>query len=347
MAVICVKSWSVLWSTARDKRPRSSTPWKELVTLNHTAIAYITKCELGQRPILRIRDILTGEIKATKPIPNDLFMHSDILSLFNEKASLQLHPRRDLVYIAVRTKVFFFSATTANCVGRLSLARVSSMDSRDPPFDHGPLRFRFSEHQPKFSPSVRERFFLYQYNKRPNLTTYLCFEYEIPTDEDISTSEARILQSEDQGSEETLVISKVLRIQIYEHYSRGGGWPLHLNPVLKQVAYTSINPPRKYSQTQVRLLSFTRHYPLPGSYDISLEPGKPHDGSIPIEFYPRGSSDALVTKPKQAPGRFRRYIERADCLLPKAFSAPTTLTERYMFLTHQNDVYLFTFEPWW
>ena len=342
MAVICVKSGSVLWSAAHDIHPPA--PWGELVTLNYATIAYITKCQLSLRPTLYVRDILTGEIKATKPIPDNL-----LLSLLAEDVTFQLHPRRDLVYIAARTKVFFFSATTANCVGRLSLARVSS---RSPSYVYRPLRFCFSERQSKYSPLVRERFFLCQYNRALSSIDYYCFEYEIPTDEDISTSEARILKNGDQGSEENL-ISKVLRIHIYEHGHplRRGFWSreglLELNPMLKQIAHTEFCPEYEGDYTQIRYHSFERHYPLPESYDISLEPGKPHDGSIPIEFYPQGNNNVLVTKPKQAPGRFRRHTERADCLLPKAFSAPITLTERYMFLMHQNDVYLFAYEPEW
>ena len=66
MAVICVKSRAVLWSTAHDKPLHSSVPWGKLATLNHTTIAYITQCQL--RPMLCVRDALTSEIKATKPI---------------------------------------------------------------------------------------------------------------------------------------------------------------------------------------------------------------------------------------------------------------------------------------
>ena len=346
MAVICVKSGSVLWSAAHDIY--LPTPWGALVTLNYATIAYTTEWQLSVRPALDVRDILTGEIKATKPLPDSLLLWPPLA----EDVSFQLHPRRDLVFLAARTNVFFFSATTANCVGRLSLAVVSSIGSSLFPQDN-PLRFCFSEHQPKFSPSAREKFFLYQYNRRFGYQTYYCFEYEIPTDEDISTSEARIPKNGNQGSDENL-ISKILRIQIYEHEYEDWRslqfreWLLQLNPMLKQIAHTEFSPSYRASYTQVRSHFFERHYPLPEDlYDISLEPGKPHDGSIPIEFYPQGNSNVLVTKPKQAPGRLRRHTERADCLLPKVFYAPITLTERYMFLKHQTNVYLFAYEPGW
>ena len=347
MAVICVRSGTVLWSTAHDKHSHSSAPWGKLVTLNHTAIVYITLCQLGLRPMLHVRDILTGEIKATKPIPDDLFLLSSaLLSPFTDGISLQLHPRRDLVYIAARRKASFFSTTTANCVGRLSAARVSLRDLNSSNQD-SPLRFHFSEHQPKCSPSAREKFFLYQYNQRLGFQSHYCFEYEIPTDEDISISEARILQDADQGSKRNL-ISKVVRIQIYGRCIWGLMRPLRLNPMLKQLAHAELNQVRGNEYMQVRLRSFTGHYPLPeNTYDISLEPEKPHDSSIPIEFYPHSSRDVLVTKPKKVLGRAREHHERADCLLPKALAVPITLTERYMFLTHQSDVYLFAYEPEW
>jgi len=171
-----------------------------------------------------------------------------------------------------------------------------------------------------------------------------CIEYEIPTDEDISISEARISQNGDQGSS----TFKVLRIQIYEHCTQGTEGPIELNPMLKQLAHTEICPHESSRYMQVRFHSFTTHYPLLQSpYYISPDLDKPHDGSTPIEFYPRDSRDVLVTKPARAPGCVRRHNERADCLLPQAFAAPITLTEKYMLLSHLNDVYLFAYEPGW
>ena len=345
MAVICVRSGTVLWSTAHDKHSHSSAPWGKLVTLNHTTIVYITLCQLGLRPMFYVRDILTGEIKATKLIPDDPLLQY-LLSAPIDGISLQLHPRRDLVYIAAHRKAFIFSTTTVNCVGRLSAARVSLRDSS--PYDQdGPLRFHFSENQPKCSPSAREKFFLYQHNQRLGFQSYYCFEYEIPTDEDISISEARILQDADQGSKQNL-ISKVVRIQIYGRCTWGIGRPLGLNPMLKQLAHAEISQACEGEYMQVRFHSFTGRYPLPeNTYDISLEPEKPHDSSIPIEFYPHSSRDVLVTKPKKMPGRAREHHERADCLLPKGLAAPIALTEKYMYLMRRKDVYLFAYEPEW
>ena len=351
MAVICVKSGTVLWSTANDEQSHFLAPWGSLVTLNRTTIAYITLFQMSLRPILCVRDILTGDIKATKPVPDGLILSKDLFtSRPTEGISFQLHPRRDLVYIAVRGNAFFFSTTTANCVGRLSAANVFSLRSFFPYSQAGPPRFRFSERPPKCSPSTREKFFLYQSDRSQSDLAYYCLEYEAPADEDISISEAGILQNGDKGSEENL-ISKVLRIQIYERRALHREGPLELDPMTKQLAHTECSPVYESGYTQVRFHSFTRKYPLSeGSYGVSLESEEseePQHISTPIEFYPQDSRDVLVTKPKRPLGRLRRRSERADCLLPKSFAAPITLTERYMFLMHLNDVYLFSYEPGW
>lgn len=345
MAIICVESGKVLWSTAHDPPSYPSTPWGRLVTLNHTALAYITQSELG--PMLCVRDVLTGEIKATKPIPDSLLPFP-----LADEISIQLHPRRDLAYIAVNKKVFFFSTATANCVGRLS---VPSGPSTNEEYHQDRLSsLCFSEHQPKCNPSTREKFFLCKYNiNASGSKTYRhCFEYEVPTDEDISISEARILQNGNQGSEDYLIF-KVLRMQIYEHQTWYARDPPGLNPMLKQSAQTETgyNDPvnwRGKKYMRVKFETFTTHQSLSEwDYKIFLESEKPHDGSIPIEFYPCSRTDLFVTLPKRTPGHVGRHNERDNCLLPRASGVSITVTERYMFVSHQNVVYLFVFEPEW
>ena len=289
-----------------------------------------------------MRDVLTGEIKAAKPIPDE-FPFS-----LTEDISVQLHPRRDLVYIATCKEVFFFSTATASCVGRLSVATITSAGAAQ--YQDYPPILCFSEHRPKCDPLSREKFLLCKYKTgTPSILCY-CFEYEVPTDEDISTSEARILQDGNLGSEENLVF-KALRIQIYEQ--RGWGnrtGPFGINPMLKQAAQTEIAWVRGKEYTRVRFHFFAEHRPVPVSaVSIFLERGKRHDGSIPAEFYQRNGREVLVSKPKKTPAHARRHNERVDCLLRKPFPflSPITLTEKYMLLTHQSHVYLFAFEPRW
>ena len=286
--------------------------------------------------MLCVRGVLTGEIKAAKPVPDGLLPFPS-----TEGISIQLHPRRDLVYIAVPGKVFLFSTTTANCIGRLSVARLSS-EGEERCQDHPP-RLCFSEHRPKCSPSAREKLFLCLHDIKARDILVYCFEYEIPTDEDISISEARILQNGNSGSEENLVF-KVLRIQAYENYEWGGVLgPPEVNPMLKLAAQVE----EVWAGTSVGFQSFTGHRPMTeGNYDISLEQGKPY-GSIPTEFYPRNGKDEFITRPKRARGHVRRYNERVDCIIPKSFTGPITLTERFMLLTHEDDVYFFGYEPRW
>ena len=341
MAVICVESGTVLWSTARDKPLHSSTPWGRLVTLNHTTLAYIAQ---GQpKPKLYMCDVLTGEVKATKPIPIGLLPFP-----LAKRIKIQLHPRRDLVYIAVWNKVFFFSTNTANCVGRLLVANIPA--TIDTSREDRPPRLCFSEYPPKYGPSHHERFFLSR-NKpgAPDSLTY-CFEYEVPTDNEISTSETRIRRMGSGGSEDNLIF-RVQKIQIYQHSTLGvRKGPPTLNPFLKQSAQTEIGPVHGRNYTQVRFHSFRRNpsSSLPAStYNIFLEPKKWPLRRISAEFYARNGRDVFITKPKRAPGHFRRHNERVDCVIPKPFLAPIVLTERYMLLRHQNYVYLFAYEPRW
>lgn len=339
MAVICVKSGIVLWSTARDKPSHSSTPWGKLVTLNHTTLAYIISSPFSLVGTLCVRDVLTGEIKATKPIPDNFLPLPS-----TDKISIQLHPRRGLVYITVPSKALFFSATTANCVGRLNIGRPFPANVPHP--QDRPTKLRFSERQPKYSPSDREKFFLCKHST-PGV---YFFEYEVPTDEEISTSEARILENGGQGSEENLVF-EIKRIEIYEHCARGAEGPPELNPMLKRSANTETGPVRGGNYyTRVRFNSFSGHRSVsPAAYDIFLEQeNRFADGSIPTELYSWGEKNVLVTKQKRTPGHARKHSERTDCIVPEPFNVPITLTERYMLLfAREHNVYLFSYEPRW
>jgi hypothetical protein len=331
VAVISVKKGKKLWSASYESVKDSASVGYELA-LNGNTLAYVSGKGSSMGKKLCVRDIWTGKLREGELVRQKGPSQSpDLCSV----ASIQAHPRRDLVYVITRQAILLFSMTTANCIGRLSILKLRNRSGSvfTPSYPSTPLMLHFSESEQGCGPSVREKFFAC-YCAQPFSFARVFQEFEVPTNEEVVAVEAKLLNEEIPGK---LLVFKPVRVQIYQsRYTE-------INPFLK-ISADIWQGRRDGSATECRILSFKEL--LHASFTVLDEKGK-REVKIPLAEYT--SRPATPTcKPKQGVPRGIKWGEnRSKCLFWGCLGSRARVQQRYIIFSHHEDAYLLAFEPRW
>jgi hypothetical protein len=336
VAVVSVKKGKTLWRASYGS-VKDTASEEQQYTLNGNTFAYTSGKASSTGKKLCLRDVRTGKLREGELVRQKDPSQNPDLSL---ALSIQAHPRRDLVYLPTAQTVFFFSTTTANCIGRLSIPQLKDGNfSFSSSYLNNPLMLYFSESEPICGSSVREKFFTHSGPKSCSYVPRACHEFEIPTVEEVAATEVRL---SDQEIPQKLSVFKPLRVQIYGVHGFG------VNPFLKlEVDFFLDLRWGPTNRLSIRPL-VQRSHGLPMVFD---ETGGEYQSNTPLEwFISQDQVGEIASKPKQGVPRGIRWGERrTECLFPVSLKPVATIhrQESYILFLHNEDVYFVGFEPVW
>jgi hypothetical protein len=243
------------------------------------------------------------------------------------------------VYVITAQTIFFFSTTTANCIGRLSFPRLkeSGHQTTIPSYPANPLTLYFSESELGYDSSVREKFFACCSVESWFDGQRVCHEFEIPTVEEVAAAEAKML---DEEVPEKMTGFKPHRVQLCESSVPG------LNPFLKVSVKFSVSLLRESESVMDFRISPLEQFPV--FYFKLFDEMDEKRVNIPLERY-MSRTGVIGSKPTEGLPRGTRWGEnRSECVFPPTQNPMARIQQRYIvFSCNEDDVYLLGFEPFW